>query len=96
MPPKQPASRYSLEVEVDRVSLVKSALSRADRVLQSVPTTRARNAAFSTNENAAEVRLSPRLFLQSLQLCTPSRRSPNLQDTTLGRTGRVAKSHGLT
>ena len=60
-----------------------------------VPTTRASDAAISTDEVATEVRLSPCQRPQPLQPQNATSSTDNLQNPPLGRPGRVAEPHGL-
>lgn len=53
------------------------------------------NAQVQANEDASEVRFSPRQRPRPLQPRTPPRRSLDLQGPPLGRIGRVAVTHGL-
>jgi len=61
-----------------------------------VPTKRTRDAPVSADEDAAKVRFRPCLDPQPLFSGTPSRRSPDLQATPLGRIDRVAGARELT
>ena len=60
-----------------------------------VSTTRARHAAVSKHEDAAEVQLSSRPGPQLFQSGTPSRHEASLQAETLGRVGGVARTRGV-
>ena len=73
----------------------RSAQQSRGEFTSAVSTTRARHAAVSKHEDAAEVQLSSRPGPQPFQSGTPSRHEASLQAETLGRVGRLACTRGV-
>jgi hypothetical protein len=103
VPDPQPAAgEMRIRVEASGVNFA-DVLSRlglppqqsGGELASAVSTTRARHAALSKHEDAAEVQLSSRPGPQQFQSGAPSRHPADLQTETLGRIGGVARPCGL-